>query len=315
MPRNGSGVYSLPAGSSIANGDTSDATDLNTPLSDLETDMNTPRPVSTGGTGSSSASGALVNLGLTATAAEINVLDGIPGTLTATELGYVDGVTSAIQTQLDARQSLDADLTAIAAITRARGTVIRGGASAWEGLALATVGQVLFSDGTDVIYGSSINPRSVSASTSGTAIDFTGIPAWANEITVTLSQVSVSGTDSLDIRLGNSGGIVSSGYVGPYGSMIFGASVTTSAGSTGIPILIGDALQGVSAVITIRRLGPASTTWIVAYTGSRMTVSTGVGVASVTGGGELTISDLDRIRIRPFGANTFDNGNIGIAWQ
>jgi hypothetical protein len=37
---------------------------------------------------------------VSATATEINVLDGIPATLTATELGYVDGVTSAIQTQL-----------------------------------------------------------------------------------------------------------------------------------------------------------------------------------------------------------------------
>lgn len=40
---------------------------------------------------------------VTATAAEVNVLDGIPATLTATELGYVDGVTSAIQTQLNAK--------------------------------------------------------------------------------------------------------------------------------------------------------------------------------------------------------------------
>jgi len=40
---------------------------------------------------------------ITATAAEINVLSGIPGTLSATELGYVDGVTSAIQTQLDTK--------------------------------------------------------------------------------------------------------------------------------------------------------------------------------------------------------------------
>ena len=40
---------------------------------------------------------------VTSTAAELNVLDGIPGTLTATELGYVDGVTSAIQTQLDGK--------------------------------------------------------------------------------------------------------------------------------------------------------------------------------------------------------------------
>lgn len=50
-----------------------------------------------------SAPTALTNLGLTATAAEVNVLDGIPATLTATELGYVDGVTSNIQTQLNAK--------------------------------------------------------------------------------------------------------------------------------------------------------------------------------------------------------------------
>jgi len=43
---------------------------------------------------------------ITASAAEINVLDGIPATLTSTELGYVDGVTSAIQTQLAAKATL-----------------------------------------------------------------------------------------------------------------------------------------------------------------------------------------------------------------
>jgi len=43
--------------------------------------------------------------GASVTTAELNVLDGIPGTLTATELGYVDGVSSAIQTQLDAKQA------------------------------------------------------------------------------------------------------------------------------------------------------------------------------------------------------------------
>ena len=42
--------------------------------------------------------------GVTATAAELNVLDGI--TATVTELNYTDGVTSNIQTQLDAKASL-----------------------------------------------------------------------------------------------------------------------------------------------------------------------------------------------------------------
>lgn len=40
-------------------------------------------------------------------------------TPTHTELNYVDGVTSAIQTQLDAKQPLDADLTALAGLTSA----------------------------------------------------------------------------------------------------------------------------------------------------------------------------------------------------
>jgi len=48
--------------------------------------------VAHGGTGSSTAAGALTNLGLTATAAEINALDGI--TSTVAELNIMDGVTS-----------------------------------------------------------------------------------------------------------------------------------------------------------------------------------------------------------------------------
>lgn len=46
---------------------------------------------------------SLADLGITATAAELNVLDGI--TADTTELNYVDGVTSNIQTQLNAKQA------------------------------------------------------------------------------------------------------------------------------------------------------------------------------------------------------------------
>jgi hypothetical protein len=67
MPRNGSGVFSLPAGSTVTNGDTSDASDLNTPLQDIETDMNTARPIVAGGTGATSASAARVNFGIGST--------------------------------------------------------------------------------------------------------------------------------------------------------------------------------------------------------------------------------------------------------
>ena len=54
---------------------------------------------------------------VTATVAQVNVLATIPSTLSGTELGYVDGVTSSIQTQLDAKQALDAGLTSISALS------------------------------------------------------------------------------------------------------------------------------------------------------------------------------------------------------
>lgn len=70
MSRNGSGVYTLPAGTAVANGDLSDASDVNVPFTDLETDMNTARPVVAGGTGATTALSARENLGVPATVSD-----------------------------------------------------------------------------------------------------------------------------------------------------------------------------------------------------------------------------------------------------
>ena len=56
--------------------------------------------------------------GVTATTSELNIMDGV--TATTTELNHTDGVTSNIQTQLDAKQASDAQLTELA--TMASGT-------------------------------------------------------------------------------------------------------------------------------------------------------------------------------------------------
>ena len=54
---------------------------------------------------------------VTASAAELNILDGVTGSVTAAEISYLDGVTDFIQTQLNARQPLDSQLTALAALS------------------------------------------------------------------------------------------------------------------------------------------------------------------------------------------------------
>ena len=72
MPRSGGGVYTLPAGSLVTDGvDDILATQHNTPLQDIATDMNTPRPIVAGGTGAATAADARTNLGATATGSSL----------------------------------------------------------------------------------------------------------------------------------------------------------------------------------------------------------------------------------------------------
>ena len=64
-----------------------------------------------------------------ATAADLTKLNAV--TATAAELNFVDGVTSAIQTQIDGKQPLDTDLTTIAGLTATTDNFIVSVASAW----------------------------------------------------------------------------------------------------------------------------------------------------------------------------------------
>ena len=90
--------------------------------------------------------------GVTSTAAELNILDGV--TATAAELNYTDGVTSAIQTQLDAKQATITSLTS----TGAELNVVDMSASG------STSGQLLTSNGTGSVSTWQDAPQGVSNS-------------------------------------------------------------------------------------------------------------------------------------------------------
>ena len=51
-------------------------------------------------------------------------------------------------------------------------------------------------------------------STSGTAIDFTGIPSWAKRVTVVFNGVSTTSTSDILVQLGVGSTPTTSGYVG-----------------------------------------------------------------------------------------------------
>jgi hypothetical protein len=140
-----------------------------------------------------------LNLGgtaITSTAAELNKLDGV--TATPTELNYVAGVTSAIQTQLDAKQASDADLTAIAALAKTDGNIIVGNGSAWVAESGATARTSL-----GVSIGSDVQAYDANLPTWPATVDATEV-GYLNGVTSAIQtqftgKVGTSHTGDVDI--------------------------------------------------------------------------------------------------------------------
>lgn len=147
------------------------------------------------------------------------------------------------------------------------------------------------------------------ATTSGTTIDFTNIPAWAKRITVMLDGVSLSGTDVLLVQVGDSGGVENTGYVataiqvaGSANSASFTAGFGLSASSS--------AANTVSGVGTLTLLDAATNTWAFAFSASS------AGITGFFAAGTKSLSaTLDRVRVATTGANTFDAGKINILYE
>lgn len=163
---------------------------------------------------------------------------------------------------------------------------------------------------TGTTTGSVITSGTAVASTSGTSIDFTGIPSWAKRITVMFSGVSTNGTSVLLVQLGDSGGIETTGYTGSASNLSSGvvsATYTTGFGCDGGARSVGDTTSG---LITICSFG--SNQWIASGTLGR-TDSGG----TRTFGGNKTLSDtLDRVRVTTVnGTDTFDAGSINILYE
>jgi hypothetical protein len=168
-------------------------------------------------------------------------------------------------------------------------------------------------DGTGTVAVNGVNGVLVSdtakASTSGTSIDFTGIPSWVKRITVMFSGVSLSGTDDILVQLGDSGGLETSGYLGAGCYAISAGSTVGANYTTGFGIKIGNAAGVIYGVMTISKI--SDLTWVSSSSGGFSNAA-----AAFSGGGSKTLSDtLDRISVTRTGTNTFDAGTINILYE
>jgi len=146
------------------------------------------------------------------------------------------------------------------------------------------------------------------ASTSGTAIDFTGIPSWVKRVSVLFNKVGITGTSNMLVQLGTSGGIQETNYEAQ--ASVVNTSVATLNSTSGFPIRNVEAAARISGIMTIAGMG--SNLWVMSGT---LTVIGGVASVQMVAGVIQLSGVLDRVRINALAAETFDEGSLNIMYE
>lgn len=206
---------------------------------------------------------------VTSTAAELNVLDGIPGTLTATELGYVDGVTSAIQTQLDNKQALDADLTAIAGLS-SNGLVARTGAGT------AAARTVTAGTGITVTNGDGASGNPTVAATLASQAEAEAGTDNTKLMTPLRLRNALNATGSPPIYACRAWGVVDSS-----GNFLDGQNIASASGSTTCTVTFTTSMSDANYTVCVSSFGSSGNTRYPTVT------SKSAGSFSMTNGGTM----------------------------
>jgi hypothetical protein len=159
----------------------------------------------------------------------------------------------------------------------------------------------------------SVNPFTLGtavASTSGTAIDFTGIPSWAKRVTVVFNGLSLSGSSNLLLQIG-AGSFVTSGYLSSSVYIFSTASIDRRSGFTTGFILYNAGGAAVDAAGCCQFDKLTDNTWV-----SRHNAYATNGNFFGSGAGVSLSGALDRVRITTVnGTDTFDAGTINISYE
>lgn len=145
------------------------------------------------------------------------------------------------------------------------------------------------------------------ATTSGTAIDITGIPSSANRITIIFNEVSTNGSNPQLVQIGG-GAITNTGYVST--GCAQGPGINNAIGSTNgyIMFQVGSAGTIAGQMVLTKISG---NTWVSSHVTKIDTTNCRFG-----GGTKTLTNALDRIRLtNNGGTEVFDGGSINIFWE
>ena len=147
-------------------------------------------------------------------------------------------------------------------------------------------------------------------STSGTFVDFTGIPAWVRRITVMFNGVSTNGSSILMVQVG-AGSIATTGYLSS-GSAVGASSAATTTSTVGFIFGNSNAASGLS-IGSLVLTNIAGNNWI-ANGAVYMTASPATHFCF--GSSPTLAGTLDRVRITTVnGTDQFDAGSINIMYE
>jgi hypothetical protein len=147
------------------------------------------------------------------------------------------------------------------------------------------------------------------AFTSGTAIDFTGIPSWVKRITVMFSGVSTNGTSNIQVQVGTSGSITTSGYVGAVSNQAGTAANNSTGLQVANTVTAADIYWG---HIVLTKTGANATQ----VSETSILANSNAANARYSAGAVTPANPIDTVRITTVnGTDTFDAGSINILFE
>jgi len=148
------------------------------------------------------------------------------------------------------------------------------------------------------------------ATTSGTSIDFTGIPAGVKRITLGVAGLSTTGSAELLIQIGSSAGVKTSGYLG-FATYTGSATAGLNMGA-GFTVRSDDAGEVQHGIINLTAIDTAAGNWAMSAILGRSNES----YMAISGGAASLSAMLTSVRLTTTnGTDAFDAGSASISWE
>ena len=140
------------------------------------------------------------------------------------------------------------------------------------------------------------------------AMTFTGIPAGTKEVCIHFLDLSLNSSDDIDIQIGDSGGLETSGYLSE-GSSIIQGSFSGLESTSSFVIKLGNSSARLCGAYILRLINTSTNKWAGHY------VTSGTGAPSLCGGGGFKALSGELTQLEVQSTNSRDQGAVTVSFK